>query len=96
MRRVIGINTKMRASGVVAPGLLCSMGMTRRKRRSRSKPPATGTPPSISDEQLAESDRGRLFTDDGFKARDTERVGAVAPDTDPPDTPDKWDEHARP
>lgn len=42
-------------------------------------------PPSASDEQLARSDRGKLFTDDGLKARDTERVGSMAPDTDPPD-----------
>ncbi len=43
------------------------------------------TPPSISDEQLARSDRGKLFADDGRKVRNTERVGAMAPDTDPPD-----------
>ena len=43
------------------------------------------TPPSISDEQLARSDHGKLFADDGRKVRNTERVGAMAPDTDPPE-----------
>ena len=62
--------------------------MTHKKTPSRGAPGARpgGTPPSVSDERLARSDRGKLFTDDGLKARDTERVGAMAPDTDPPDT----------
>jgi len=62
--------------------------MPRTKQSSRSAVAAgrPGTPPSISDEQLARSDRGKLFAADGRKARDTERVGAMAPDTDPPDT----------
>jgi hypothetical protein len=47
---------------------------------------AGSTPPSLSDERLARSDRGKLFTDDGRKVRDVERVGAMAPDTDPPDS----------
>ncbi len=29
--------------------------------------------------------RGKLFADDGRKVRDTERVGAMSPDTDPPE-----------
>jgi hypothetical protein len=58
--------------------------MATRKTPSRSEPSRTGsTPPSVSDEELARSDEGKLFTDDGRKAHDTERVGAVAPDTDP-------------
>jgi hypothetical protein len=58
--------------------------MATRKIPSRSEPSRTGsTPPSVSDEELARSDEGKLFTDDGRKAHDTERVGAVAPDTDP-------------
>jgi len=44
------------------------------------------TPDSVSDEQLARSDRGKLFTDDGRKVRATARVGAMTPDTDPPDS----------
>jgi hypothetical protein len=31
-------------------------------------------------------DPGRLFTDDGRKLRDLDRVGAMSPDTDPPDS----------
>jgi hypothetical protein len=46
---------------------------------------AGGTPPSISDEIMARSDRGKLFAADGRKLRNTERVGAMAPDTDPPE-----------
>lgn len=58
--------------------------MATRKTPSRSEPSRTGsTPPSVSDEELARSDEGKLFTDDGRKAHETERVGAVAPDTDP-------------
>jgi hypothetical protein len=46
--------------------------------------PSDDTPPSISDQLLAQSDRGELFAD-GLKIRDTERVGAMTPDTDPPE-----------
>jgi len=62
--------------------------MAPRKRPSRSAAAARagGTPPSISDELMARSDRGKLFTDDGRKVRDTGRVGAMTPDTDPPDS----------
>jgi hypothetical protein len=42
------------------------------------------TPPSISDELLARSDPGELFAD-GLKIRDSQRVGAMTPDTDPPE-----------
>jgi hypothetical protein len=41
---------------------------------------------SISEELRARSARGKLFTPDGRKLRDIGRVGAMAPDTDPPDT----------
>ena len=47
---------------------------------------AGSTPPSVSDELMDGDDPGELFTDDGRKVRDVERVGAMAPDTDPPDT----------
>lgn len=53
--------------------------------RKQAPPGRPGTPRSISDEQLAESDPRKLFTDDGCKTRNLERVGAMAPDTDPPD-----------
>jgi hypothetical protein len=54
----------------------------------RASPPGyPDTPASVSDEQLARSDRGKLFTEDGRKVRDIARVGAMAPDTDPPDSP---------
>jgi hypothetical protein len=43
-----------------------------------------GTPLSISDEIMARSDPGELFAD-GRKIRNTERVGAMTPDTDPPE-----------
>jgi hypothetical protein len=62
--------------------------MARRKSRTPARASAAragSTPPSISDQRLAEEDPGKLFTDDGLKAHDTERVGAMAPDTDPPD-----------
>jgi hypothetical protein len=56
-----------------------------------------GTSPSVSDEQLAQSDHGKLFTEDGLKAHDTERVGAMTPDTDPPDSgPKTYPASARP
>ena len=63
--------------------------MATRKTPSRSAESSrTGsTPPSVSDEELARSDEGKLFTDDGRKAQDTERVGAVAPDSDPESEP---------
>ena len=63
--------------------------MSHKDRSSRDAPRAGragSTPPSLSDEQLARSARGKLFTDDGRKVRDLERVGAMAPDTDPPDS----------
>jgi hypothetical protein len=53
---------------------------------------AGGTPPSISDEIMARSDRGKLFAADGRKLRNTERVGAMAPDTDPPEPERSQDE----
>jgi hypothetical protein len=63
--------------------------MSRKDRPSRGAPRAAragSTPTSLSDERLARSDRGKLFSDDGRKVRDIERVGAMAPDTDPPDS----------
>jgi hypothetical protein len=60
--------------------------MATRKTPSRSTASRPGgTPPSVSDEneQLAGADAGPLFADDGRKVRDTERVGAMAPDADP-------------
>ena len=72
-------------------------------RMPHKKPPSRrlgrtgGTAPSVSDEQLAQSDHGKLFTEDGLKAQDTERVGAMAPDTDPPDSgPRTYPASARP
>jgi hypothetical protein len=61
--------------------------MEHRTTRSRGATAARpgGTPPSISDEILARTDRGKLFAADGRKLRNTERVGAMAPDTDPPE-----------
>lgn len=41
----------------------------------------------MTDENVTEPDRGKLFEDDGRKARNTDRVGAVTPDTDPPEPP---------
>jgi hypothetical protein len=57
-----------------------------------------GTPLSVSDEkeQLAGSDPGRLFADDGRKVRDTERVGAMSPDADPDTGPPSMPKPRRP
>jgi hypothetical protein len=44
------------------------------------------TSPAVSDELMDGDDPGELFTDDGRKTQDVERVGAMAPDTDPPDS----------
>jgi hypothetical protein len=62
---------------------LLRLALMPRKQRHPERP---GTPLSLSDEQLARSDPRKLFTDDGRKARNTERVGAMAPDTDPADS----------
>lgn len=74
--------------GTRARRLLPSLAMVTRNTRSRSTAAARlgGTPPSSSDERLARSDHGELFAGDGRKLRDTERVGAMAPDTDAPDS----------
>jgi hypothetical protein len=58
--------------------------MATTKHPSRAAPGSTS--PSVSDERMGGSDPGRLFTDDGRKVRDLERVGAMSPDTDPPDS----------
>lgn len=47
---------------------------------------AGSTSPAVSDELMDGDDPGELFTDDGRKTQDVERVGAMSPDTDPPDT----------
>ena len=61
--------------------------------RSLLDAPPRASPRSVSDEKLAQHDRGPLFTEDGRKHKDTERVGAVAPDTDPPEGEPLGDRH---
>jgi hypothetical protein len=47
---------------------------------------AGSTQPSITEELMDGDDPGELFSDDGRKTQDVERVGAMSPDADPPDT----------
>lgn len=70
--------------------LLAAIDRMRHKKQTPSRKEEHGhagsTPPSVSDELMDGDDPGELFTDDGRKTQDIERVGAMSPDTDPPDT----------
>jgi len=59
------------------------IGMAARSPKSPSRSRKRGTV-SMTDQHAP---RGRHFADDGRKIADLERVGSMAPDTDPDDTP---------
>ena len=63
--------------------LAATIGMPSRSSKSPPRSRKRGTV-SLTDKHAP---RGRHFADDGRKVADLERVGAMAPDTDPDDTP---------